>query len=116
MKDKQASGEFAKYTKKEQLAHAEEIEKMAQTFRGLENFMKRPDLLFVVDVRAHAIAIAEAKKVKIPVVAILDTDDDPSTVEYPIFANDHAKSSIEWVVGQLMKALEPVAESKVTTV
>lgn len=111
MKEKQATGGLSKYTKKEQLKHSEEIGKMARTFRGLEGFQKHPDLLFVVDAKEHSIAIAEAKIAKIPVVAIVDTDDDPSAVEYPIFANDHAKSSIEWVVGELLKVLTPVAES-----
>ena len=111
MKEKKAAGLFAKYTKKEQLKQNEEIGKMAQTCRGLEGFTKRPDLLFVVDAAMHAIAVAEAKKMKIPVVAIIDTDDDPRAVHYPIFANDHAKSSIGWVVGELTKALEPAAEA-----
>ncbi|MFH0806155.1 MAG: 30S ribosomal protein S2 [Candidatus Brennerbacteria bacterium] len=110
MKNKQATGGLSKYTKKEQLKHGVEIGKMAQTFRGVEGFIKRPDMLFVVDARLHATAIAEAKIAKIPVVAIIDTDDDPSKVEYPIFANDRAKSSIEWVLGELTKALSPVAE------
>lgn len=110
MKDKQATGGLSKYTKKEQLKHGVEIGKMGRTFRGVEAFTKRPDLLFVVDARLHQTAVAEAKKLKIPVAAIIDTDDDPSAVEYPIFANDHAKSSIEWVIGELTKALTPVAE------
>lgn len=111
MQEKQATGALAKYTKKEQLKFTEEIGKMAQTFRGLEGFMKLPALLFIVDAKTHAIAIKEAKKLNIPVVAVLDTDDDPRTVEYPIFANDHAKSSIAWVVERVTDALIPVAES-----
>ncbi len=110
MKEKLETGGLSKYTKKEQLMHKVEIGKMAQTFRGLESVTKRPDLLFVVDAELHRTAIAEAKKLKIPVVAIIDTDDDPSAVDCPIFANDHAKSSIEWVMRELTKALVPVAE------
>lgn len=110
MKEKQATGGLSQYTKKEQLKHGVEIGKMGRTFRGVEAFTKRPDLLFVVDANLHRTAIAEAKIAKIPVVAIIDTDDDPSAVELPIFANDHAKSSIEWVMGELTKALTPVAE------
>lgn len=108
MKEKQAAGALGKYTKKEQLKLAEEIEKMAQTFRGLEYFAKRPDFLFVVDPATHRTAVAEAKKLGIPVIAIVDTDDDPNSVSFPIFANDHAKSSIEWVMEELTKALAPV--------
>lgn len=110
MKNKQETGGLSKYTKKEQLMHKVEIQKMARTFRGAESFTKRPDLLFVVDACLHKTAITEAKLMKIPVVAVVDTDDDPSAVEYPIFANDHAKSSIEWVMQELTKALTPVAE------
>ncbi|MBI2278964.1 MAG: 30S ribosomal protein S2 [Candidatus Brennerbacteria bacterium] len=110
MKEKHAAKEFSRYTKKEQLKREVEVGKMARTFRGLEDFTKRPDLLFVVDARVHGTAVAEAKKMKIPVVSIIDTDDDPGVVECPIFANDHAKSSIEWVMGELTRALAPVAE------
>ena len=110
MKEKLASGGLSKYTKKEQLKHGVEIGKMGRTFRGVETFIRRPDLMLVVDANTHKTAIAEAKLMKIPVAAIIDTDDDPSTVTYPIFANDHAKSSIEWVMQELTKALVPVAE------
>jgi len=113
MKEQQTAGGFAKYTKKEQLKHTEEIGKMARMFRGLESFNRLPAMLFVVDAQTHAIAIAEAKKLKIPVVAVVDTDDDPRAVDYPIFANDHAKSSIEWVTGRLTEALKPSAQAAV---
>lgn len=109
LKEKKETGALAKYTKKEQLKFAEEIAKMAQTFRGLEGFTKRPDMVFVVDANLHLTAVNEAKKMKIPVVAIIDTDDDPDLVTLPVFANDHAKSSIEWVMGRIADVLATAA-------
>lgn len=110
LKEKLSSGGLAKYTKREQLKKGVEVEKMARMFRGLEHFTQRPDLLFVVDIQLHRTAVAEAKKMRIPVVAVVDTDDDPTHVEFPIFANDHARSSITWVMEELTKALAPFVE------
>lgn len=108
LRAKKESGELIKYTKKEQHLFTEKINKLSQFFEGLINLKRLPDILFIVDVEAHATAVREARRLKIPIVAILDTDDDPALVDYPIFANDHAKLSIEWVVEKIKKALATV--------
>jgi len=56
--------------------------------------------------KGHATALREAKRLKIPVVAVIDSDDNPEAVDYPIPANDHAKSSIDWIVNQLIEKLK----------
>lgn len=106
LKQKRDSGELAKYTKKEQLGFGQEIMKLSRMFDGLAHLTRLPDVLFVVDSSAHITAIREARKLHIPVVSILDNDDDPDLVTLPIVANDHARSSIEWVLGELGRAIE----------
>lgn len=112
LKAKQARGEFAKHTKKEQLQLTKEIGRLAQTLDGLERLTRLPDMLFVADAGVHTTALREAARKSIPVTAICDTDDDPTRITHPIFASDHAKTSIDWVVERLMEGLEgarPVA-------
>jgi small subunit ribosomal protein S2 len=105
LKDKQAKGAFAKYTKKEQLSFVKEIAKMSETFEGLLKLKKLPELVFVVDGEAHLTAIREARRLRIPIVAIIDTNDNPSLVDYPIVANDHSRKSIEWVVEKVKESI-----------
>lgn len=105
LKEKKSRGDFAKYTKKEQHEFNEEIKKMSVFFDGLIPFTKLPDILFVVDINEHSTAMREAKRLSIPVIAIVDTDDNPSLVSYPIFASDHGKQSIVWVVKQISDAV-----------
>lgn len=100
-KVKREAGEFAKYTKKEQSVLNKEIGKLEKSFSGLVQYMRMPDVLLVVDPDREMTAIKEAKLMKVPVVAILDTNDNPDLVDYPIFANDHSKASIEWVLGKI---------------
>ncbi|MEK7464603.1 MAG: 30S ribosomal protein S2 [Patescibacteria group bacterium] len=111
LKAKKASGELSKYTKKEQSKFSEEISKLAKNFDGLANLTKRPDVLFVVDIKTHDTAVKEAKTAGIPIVAILDTDDDPKLVNYPIFANDHGKGSVEWVMEQVRTAVKEATQA-----
>ncbi|KKU90803.1 MAG: 30S ribosomal protein S2 [Candidatus Jorgensenbacteria bacterium GW2011_GWA1_48_11] len=106
LKVKKESGALAKYTKKEQLEFSNEITKLAKFFDGLENLARLPDAIFIVDIKEHETAFREAKKTNVPVVAILDTDDDTDDVAYPIFANDHSKSSIEWVMEKIKEGIK----------
>ena len=100
-------GKFSAYTKKEQLLISREIEKMRIMFSGLENFSRIPDVIFVVDssLKGHRTAVHEALLKGITVVGIIDNDDDPSEFDYFVPANDHAKGSIDWVVGKLIDGL-----------
>ena len=101
------SGGFDKYTKKEKGMISKNIERMRKIFGGLENLPALPEVLFTIDpsLKGHATAIREAKSKNIPIVAIIDSDDDPSGVDYPIYANDHSKKSIDWVMNRLEKHL-----------
>lgn len=106
LKEKKERGELAKYTKKEQVDFSKELEKLRQKFEGLVNMKKLPDALIVIDPKTHETAVREAKMTNIPIVAIMDTNDDPAEIEYPIIANDHAKTSINWIIDKIIKGLE----------
>lgn len=101
LKTKIAKGELGKYTKKEQLGFEKEIKKMEEFFVGLVPLDRLPGLLFLVDTNFHKTAVREARILKIPIVALIDTDDDPALTDYPIFGNDHSKKSIEWIISQI---------------
>ncbi len=106
LKLKKERDEFSKYTKKEQLKINEKIGKMSESFGGLVNLTKIPDIIFVVDIKIHETAVKEANIIGIPIVAILDTDDNPTLVKYPIFASDHSKSSIDWVINKIIEGVK----------
>ncbi len=100
-----ANGDLQKkYTKKEQLLIAREIAKMETLFSGLVSLKGLPDALFIVDPKKEANAVAEAKRLGIPVIAIANTDCDISDINYPIVANDSSRSSIEFIVKHLADA------------
>ena len=80
---------------------------MRKMFVGLENLTRLPDAMLIIDtsLKNHATALREARRLNIPVVALIDSDDNPEEVAYPIPANDHAKMSIEWVVSRIITNL-----------
>lgn len=100
-------GEFDKYTKKERVMINRNIYRMKKMFTGLENLTKLPDVIFIVDLslKGHTTAVREARRIKIPIVAVLDSDDDPDSVNFPIPANDHAKISIDWIMNKISEKL-----------
>lgn len=101
------SGKLDKYTKKERVMINREIERMKRLFGGLRDLTRLPDLIFVIDtsIKGHATAVHEAKITNVPVMAILDSDDDPSKVDWFIPANDHSKMSIDWIINKIVKSL-----------
>jgi len=99
------SNEWDKYTKKERHEKEVELAHLEKKFAGLKDLSKLPDALFVVDPGLHRTAIREARRLNIPIVAILDTDDNPEEVQYPIPANDSAKSAIEYIMAKVDKAI-----------
>ena len=109
-------GEFDKYTKKERVMINRDIHRMIKMFTGLENLTKVPALIFVVDasIKGHKTAIREARRLKIPIAAVIDSDDDPAIIDYPIPANDHAKISIEWIMNRIADGLQSIDYSKKT--
>ncbi|MFM1790909.1 MAG: ribosomal protein, partial [Actinomycetota bacterium] len=85
-----ASGEFDAMPKKEALLLTRELEKLQKNLSGMANMTRRPDAVFVLDTMKEHIAVTEANKLKIPVVAVVDSNVDPDAVQYPIPGNDDA--------------------------
>jgi len=84
------SGEFDSMPKKEALLLGRELEKLQKNLGGIRNMSRRPDAVFVLDTKKEHIAVTEANKLKIPVIAVVDTNVDPDVVQYPIPGNDDA--------------------------
>jgi len=106
LEEQKASGAWEKYTKKERNDLEKELNLLQRKFTGIRNLEKLPDALFIVDTGTHDIVVREAKLLSIPLIGILDTDDDPTVIDYPIPANDSAKSSIQYILNKVEKAIE----------
>ncbi len=100
-----ASGAFEKYTKKERLELEREKGRLEELMGGLENLSREPELLIMVDPVLHKTAVREARRRKIPIVALANVDADPDEIEYLVPGNDKAKTSIEWFFGKIEDAL-----------
>jgi small subunit ribosomal protein S2 len=89
------AGEFENYTKKEQLLMSRQRDKLSKYLEGIKQMNRLPGLLFIVDSKKERIAVTEANKLGIPIVAIADTNADPDLLTVPIAANDDAIRSVE---------------------
>ncbi len=85
-----ASGDFDAMPKKEALLLSRELEKLQRNLGGLRHLSARPDAIFVLDTKKEHIAVTEANKLKIPVVAVVDTNVDPEVIQFPMPGNDDA--------------------------
>jgi len=103
---KRESGELAKYTKKERLEFDREIARLETNVGGLVNLTKIPDALFIWDVKKEKTALAEANKKNIPIIAICDTNVNPTRVKYIIPANDDATKTIKLVLRLVKETIE----------
>ncbi len=107
-------GDDARLTKKERLLLAKEFERMQRSFGGLRGMERLPGMLFIVDPTVEAIAVQEARSMKMPIVAMCDTDADPDKVDFPIPANDDAIRSIQLIAARVADAvLEGLAYGEV---
>lgn len=112
--DKLITGDNAvNISKKEKLVIGRNYDKLDRVFGGIVEMAKLPAALFVVDVLREHIAIAEAKRLNIPTIAIVDTNSNPNLVDFPIPANDDSTKSIELITKALVEAIkEGTAEKK----
>lgn len=106
LRSQKESGELAKYTKKEQSLFDREINKLELYFGGLVNLKAKPGLVVVVDPKKEHLAVEEAIKLNIPVIAIANTDCDISNITYPVVANDSALSSVTLILNELVAAFK----------
>lgn len=105
LEQKLAEGELKKYTKKEQLGFKKQLENLEKKFGGVKKLTKTPEAIFVADFKENLLAVREAKKIGIKVVAICDTNTDPGPIDYPIPANDDAASSVKIIVETIVEAV-----------
>ena len=105
--DKMATdGTFLNLSKRERLQVTRQRAKLEKTLGSIIDLTRLPSALFVVDVTKEHIAVREAKRLGIPVFAMVDTNSDPSDIEFPIPANDDASKSISLIIGILCQAIE----------
>jgi small subunit ribosomal protein S2 len=102
--DELLAGEAQGLTKKERLNLEREREKLNRALGGIRDMGSTPDLMFVIDTNKEAIAIQEAKRLGIPVVAVIDSNCDPDLVDYPIPGNDDAARAISLYCDLVAKA------------
>ena len=104
LKIRQERGEFESLPKKEALKLTEELERLQKRLGGIEQMRRVPGALFIVDTRKEHIAVAEARRLAIPIVALVDTNCNPEEVDYPIPANDDAIRAIRLLAGKIADA------------
>ena len=92
--DKQLADEDTGFTKKEIIKFGKEREKLQRSLGGIAEMKKVPDIIFIIDTNIESLAVNEARKLNIPIIAILDTNSDPTGINFPIPGNDDARRSI----------------------
>ena len=108
----QLSKENLGFTKKEILKFGKEKEKLKRSLGGISDMKKTPDIIFIIDTNIESLAVAEAKKLGIPIIAVLDTNSDPTGIDFPIPGNDDARRSIN-LYCELLKSTIKDAEKNI---
>ncbi|MEK7120743.1 MAG: 30S ribosomal protein S2 [Patescibacteria group bacterium] len=115
LEDKE-KGEFLKYTKKERMLIDKDIEKLERNFKGLVAMKGMPSAIFIIDPKAEHIALSESKKAKIKSIALLNTDCDIRSVDYPIPGNDSSMASIKFFIEKIAGAYEEGVKDKASSI
>lgn len=106
LEQKFAAGEMEKYTKKEQLEFEREMARLHELVGGLKEMKKLPEAVFVIDIKKDKTAVSEASKKKVPIVALVDSNVNPTAIDYPIPGNDDAVKSIDLITGLIAEAVK----------
>ncbi|MBM3204828.1 30S ribosomal protein S2 [Candidatus Uhrbacteria bacterium] len=106
MKRRQEKGEYSKYTKFEQMKFGEEIKILDEKVGGIQELNRIPDAIFILDIRKDKTALEEALKRGIKIIAVCDSNVDPTSVDFPIPANDDAVKSIELIATLMADAIK----------
>jgi len=105
LEKKQAEGEFEKYTKKEKILKEREIAALRQKFGGIRKLVKIPDIIFVSSLKESQLPVREAKRAGVKVAGIVNTDSDPTQIDFPIPANDNSRKSVELILEAIKKGV-----------
>ena len=106
LEQEKASGELGKYTKRERMKKDEEIVRLKKNFDGIRVMKRLPEALFIVDINEDSTAVREAQRMKIPIVALCDTNSNVNLVDYPIPSNDDALPAVRFMIGKVGAAME----------
>lgn len=109
--EKKESGKLERYTKKERLQFDRQIAKLSQTVGGLVGLNRAPDAIFIWDIKHEATALAEAKKKRVPIIAVCDTNVNPDGIDYVIPANDDASKAVSLVMDLIQEAVLEAKEA-----
>ena len=104
LRSMQRAGDFENMPKREALRHSRELEKLDRNLSGIANLERVPDAIFVIDTKKEHIAVTEARKLGLPVVAVVDTNCDPSLVDYVIPGNDDALRAIRLFTSKIAES------------
>jgi len=102
----EADGTLFALPKKEIAVIRREMDRMHRNFEGLLEVQELPSALFIIDTKTHYIAVEEARRLKIPVIAIVDTNSDPTLVDFPIPANDDNPKGLRLLLGEIAQAVQ----------
>jgi len=106
LEKERAEGEFEKYTKKERAKKEKELMRLKENFDGIILMKQLPDVVFIVDINEDATAVREARRMKIPTVALCDTNSNADLIDYPIPSNDDALPAVRYMMGKIAQAIE----------
>jgi small subunit ribosomal protein S2 len=99
------AGEFETFAKKEAIKLDDELEKLQRMLGGLRKTYRVPDMVFVVDPHREIIAVAEANRLKLPIIAMVDTNCNPQLIDWPIPSNDDAIRAVRLIAGKIADAI-----------
>ena len=105
LEKQEVEGEWEVLSKKEEMSFRRETEKLRRNLAGVKNMTTLPQVIFVTDLKVEETSVKEARKLAIPIVAIVDSNGDPSLVDYPIPANDDAIKSIRLITSKIADAV-----------
>jgi len=104
LEEAKTKGEWDKFVKHERTKFSKELYRLNKLYSGLSKMEKRPDVMFIVDVKKEKNALNEAQKNNIPVIALLDTNANPDTVTYPVVGNDDSANAAQIVIKDVIDA------------
>jgi small subunit ribosomal protein S2 len=99
-----ADGSWEQFVKHERTKMQKDLNRLKRLYGGIEEMKRKPDILFIIDIKREKNALKEAKQNGIPVIAITDTNTNPDTVDYPVVANDDSPTSAHYVIESILSA------------
>jgi len=112
LNEMQANGTLARLTKKEAALLTEERDKLERYLSGIKDMPQLPDVMVIVDCKKEHLAIAEARRLEIPIVALVDTNCDPDEIDYVIPGNDDAIRAIKLIAGKIADAIAEIKQAE----